>query len=83
MSGLSDRLKKEPYYRPYCLNCRTMMRMTLEDDGQTMWCAPVRDDTFDVAAAMLGIPTKRIYGCGFRFNIETGERLDEKETSNG
>ena len=75
MSGLSERLKNEPDYRPYCLNCETMMRMTLEADGRTMWCEPVRDTTFDAAAGKLGIPLYNRYGCNLRFDIETGERL--------
>jgi len=49
--------------------------MTLEPDGQTMWCQPVRDDTFDAAAIKLGIPAHDRYGCGLRFDIETGKSL--------
>lgn len=74
MSGLSERLKTEPDYRPHCLNCETMMRMTLEADGRTMWCEPVRDTTFDNAAVMLNLPRRDRYGCGLRFDVETGER---------
>lgn len=74
MSALSDRLQSEPDYRPYCLNCETMMRMTLEADGRTMCCEPVRDTTFDAAAIMLKLPRHDRYGCGLRFDVETGER---------
>ncbi|WP_221136717.1 hypothetical protein [Rhizobium lentis] len=47
--------------------------MTLEADGRTMWCEPVRDTTFDNTFLMLGLPRHDRYGCGLRFDIETGE----------
>lgn len=75
MSGLSDRLKVEPGYRPYCLNCSTMMRMTLEADGRTMWCEPIRDTTHDGLVKFGLMPATRV-GCGLRFDIETGKRLE-------
>ncbi len=77
MSGLSDRIRQEPDYRPYCLNCSTMMRMTLEADGRTMWCAPVRDSTHD-GLARFGLPPAQRIGCGLRFDIETGEKLEAR-----
>lgn len=75
MTALSDRIEREPDYRQHCLNCSTMRRMTLEPDGRTMWCEPVRDDTFDRAAAMLGLRGHHRYGCGQRFDIFTGESV--------
>lgn len=80
MSGLSERIKREPNYRPYCLNCSTMMRMTLEADGKTMWCAPVRDTTHDGLVAFGLRPVQRL-GCGLRFDIETGQRVDNPARS--
>lgn len=77
MSGLSDRLKDEPEYRPYCIHCSTMMRMKLEPDGRTMWCAPVRDNTHD-GLAQFGLGPAMRWGCGLRFDIETGEKLEPR-----
>lgn len=74
MSGLTDRLAREPDYRPHCLNCATMRRMTLIEGGKVMWCAPVRDDTMDVGKTMLGaqyFPDR--YGCDVKWDVETGE----------
>lgn len=75
MSGLSERIAKEPDYRPYCLNCSTMRRMTLEPCGKVMVCEPVRDDTRDGVSMALGIPFPPRSGCGLRFDIETGAAL--------
>lgn len=74
MSGLSERLKREPEYRPYCLDCSTMRRMTLKPDGRTMWCEPVEDDTIAVLKKF-GVPPR--YGCGIAFDIETGKIVKE------
>lgn len=75
MSGLSDRLAREPDYRPHCLNCGTMRRMTYLPDRKAMHCEPVRDDTFDRAGAALGVFLGSRYGCGITFDIGTGETL--------
>lgn len=76
MSKLSERIEREPDYRPYCLSCSTMMRMTLMQDKRTMWCEPVRDTTLDRAAKTLGWGsghTRR--GCDTKFDIFSGEFL--------
>ena len=72
MSGLSDRIAREPDYRPHCLNCSTMRRMTLEPCGRVMTCEIVRDDSMDVGYAAVGLPPPVRFGCGLRFDIETG-----------
>ncbi len=79
MSGLSDRIAEEPDYRPYCLHCSTMMRMKLEADERTLWCAPVRDKTHDGLTQFGLMPAAR-RGCGLRFDIFTGEKLDARTT---
>lgn len=81
MSGLSERIAREPDYRPYCLNCSTMRRMTLEPCGKVMVCERVRDDTMDAGWAALGIRLRDRLGCGLRFDIETGAAL--KDNPNG
>ena len=77
MSGLSDRLKREPDYRPYCLSCQTMQRMTLtEHDGRRVMRCEIAPETHEGARLLLvkfGIPPR--VGCGTEFDIETGERL--------
>lgn len=81
MSGLSDRIEREPEYRPHCLNCDTMRRMTLIDK-RVMWCEPVIDDTFSTAARAMGLAMPNRYGCDYKFDIFTGEQvrpLDHKD----
>lgn len=77
MSGLSERLEREPDYRPYCLNCPTMQRMTLDRKGdrRIMRCeiAPETHYGATYLAAALGIQPR--VGCGIEFDIETGERV--------
>lgn len=56
-----------------------MMRMTLEPDGKTMWCAPVRDTTHD-GLEKFGLRPSLRSGCGLRFDIETGQRIEALTT---
>lgn len=76
MSGLSDRIEREPDYRPHCLNCSTMRRMTLLSDRKRMVCQRVRDDSMDSGYLALGIPLLDRRGCGICFDIFTGDILE-------
>lgn len=77
MSGLVERLEREPDYRPYCLSCSTMQRMTLDEKGgrRIMRCeiAPETHHGAMMMAAQFGILPR--VGCGLEFDIQTGERL--------
>ncbi len=76
MSGLSDRLAREPDYRPHCLNCSTMRRMTYIPERKAMRCEIVRDDTFDKVGTALASYMPSRYGCGFTFDVETGKAIE-------
>lgn len=77
MPGLSERIEREPEYRPYCLNCSTMQRMTLDQkDGRRIMRCEIAAETHHGAAYLtvaFGIPPR--VGCGIQFDIETGERV--------
>lgn len=71
-TGLELKLADDPSYRPHCLNCNTMRRLTLfECQGRRiMTCEKVRDDTYD------GTPMRQTrIGCGYTFDIHTGQEI--------
>lgn len=76
-TGLSRRIDKEPDYRPHCLNCSTMRRMTLThiQGRRIMICETVRDDSMDAGYKFLGFPLEQRKGCGISFDIDTGEEI--------
>lgn len=79
LSGLERRLESEPDYRPYCLMCGTMERMTLDTmDGRRVMKCLIAAETGPGAKIkweMLRIPPS--VGCGGVFDIHTGEKLVE------
>lgn len=85
LTGLEQRLLTEPDYRPYCLNCSTMERMTLhERGGRRIMRCETRPETHHGAILMLakfGIPPR--VGCGLEFDIHTGERLTLVQSTAG
>lgn len=85
LSGLEERLLTEPDYRPYCLNCSTMERMSLhEREGRRiMRCEKTPETHYGAIffAARFGIPPR--VGCGLEFDIHTGERLNDVPYSMG
>lgn len=69
---LAERLREEPNYRPYCLNCSTMTRMERTETG--FFCNPTtRDETHDFLNQTLNkkgltlVPIR--YGCGNFFEV--------------
>ena len=76
-NGLTKRLADEPDYRPHCLNCSTMQRMTLDNkNGRRIMRCEIAPETHIGAIMMrdaFGIPPR--IGCGLEFDVETGKRL--------
>ena len=69
MSKLTDRLKKEPNYRPYCIRCSTMRRMTIfvRDNVRYIQCEIKAEEVHPEAAA-IGVRPR--VGCGITFLLD-------------
>lgn len=70
------KLEEDPNYRPYCMNCSTMARLTLREENgrRTLTCDMVAES--GPGADMLrelGIPGR--VGCGGSYDVDTGEWL--------
>lgn len=79
LTGLQKRLEKEPDYRPYCLNCSTMQRMTIvEKEGRRILKCEIAPETHEGAILMMarfGIPPR--VGCGIEYDIDANKILFE------
>lgn len=76
-TGLQERLEREPDYRPYCLNCDTMERMSIiEREGRRILTCKIEAETHESARIMkerFGIPPR--VGCGIEYDIDADKIL--------
>lgn len=70
------KLREEPDYRPYCMNCSTMARLTLrtENGRRTLTC-DVAFETGPGADMMARLGCAPRLGCGGSYDVDTGEFL--------
>lgn len=79
MTGLQERLLREPDYRPYCLACSTMERMSIiEREGRRILTCKIEAETHAGAQYLLvhlGIPPR--VGCGVEYDIDADKIINE------